>query len=204
MREITVKYEGECSACGAVLELGTRAMYEKTTGIFCVGCEPTDPEKIRKFRTIKAEYRASRKIGKAERLEREAASRVKPYERLRGDYAFITQPGHIPERARMIKAEDKAFEMLREAKEARQQAEGIMCYKTRVAGDAERKRQALRDQLDSIIHKGARVRDAVFGFGEVVGVFKKSYRIKFDGGFTYARDKSFIRPIAENEGREKP
>ena len=31
-------------------------------------------------------------------------------DRYRGDWAFATQPGHIPERARVIRAQDRAFE----------------------------------------------------------------------------------------------
>ncbi len=36
-------------------------------------------------------------------------------ERYRGDHAFNTQPGHIPERARVIAREDRAFESLQKA-----------------------------------------------------------------------------------------
>lgn len=195
MRQITIKYAGDCRRCGNPLEVGQAAMYEKSQGIFCLGCEPKDAEEVRQYRTLKAEARADQLIGKAERLEADASRRAAPMERMRGDTAFFTQPGRIPYRDRIFKAYDRAGELFKEARQARERAEGVMIYKTRVAGDAEKRRQAERGALDAVILKGSRVNDPVFGEGEVLGVFKKSYRIKFDRGFTYARDKSYVRPI---------
>ena len=60
MRQITVKYTGECRKCGNTLIVGSQAMYEKTTGIFCVGCEPTDTEDIRGYRQERADRKADR------------------------------------------------------------------------------------------------------------------------------------------------
>lgn len=195
MRQIIVKYDGECRKCGNQLAVDQGAMYEKSMGIFCVGCEPKDTEEIRQYRTMRAERRADQLIHKAERLEAEADRRAAPMERMRGDTAFFTQPGRIPFRDRIFKAYDKAGELFTEAKEARERADGVMRYKTQVAGDAEKRRQAKREALDALISKGSRVHDPVGGDGEVLGVFKKSYRIKFDRGFTWARDKSYVRPI---------
>jgi hypothetical protein len=75
----------------------------------------------------------------------------------------------------------------------RDKAESLRNVK--VAGDAERRRQAEREALDRIISKGSRVHDYTFGDGTVKGVYSKSYRIEFDRGFTYARDKSYVRPL---------
>jgi hypothetical protein len=33
MRQITVKYEGQCAKCSQPLDVGTPAMYEKTIGV---------------------------------------------------------------------------------------------------------------------------------------------------------------------------
>jgi hypothetical protein len=49
-------------------------------------------------------------------------SRNEPY---RGDYAFNTQPGHIPERARVIAREDRAIEHLQMAQHHEQRAAGL-------------------------------------------------------------------------------
>lgn len=169
-------------------------MYEKSMGIFCPGHEPTGTEDIRHFRTLKAEKRADQLIGKAERLEDKAEGRMKLFNSLRGDWAFATQPGHIPIRERAIKGYDKGLELMGEASEARQKAEGVMREKTRVKGDAERLYQAVRDRNDTLIGIGSKVFDPVFGHGTVVGVFKKSYKIDFGKGFKPSlRDKSYVR-----------
>jgi len=197
MREIILRYGGRCARCGAELEAGQPAKYEKSQGIFCPPCEPQGPDEIRQFRTIKAEARAERLTARADRLDADATRRAAPFEAMRGDIAFFTQPGRIPYRDRIFRSFDKAGELAKGARELRERAEGVLTYRTRVAGDAERRRQAEREALDAILGKGARVYDVVFGSGEIVSVHKKSYRIKFDrSGSTYARDKSYVRPEA--------
>ena len=42
--------------------------------------------------------------------------------------------------------------------------------------------------------------DHVFGYGEVVGIFKKSCRVKWEkSGNTWARDKVFLQLAKEQE-----
>lgn len=200
MRQLTLKYGGECKRCGEYLAEGETAMYEKSMGIFCIGHEPVETEDIRHFRTLKAEKRADQLIGKAERLEGKAKGRMKLFDSLRGDWAFATQPGHIPIRERAIKGYEKGMELMGEAREARELAEGVMREKTRVKGDAERKHQEVRDKNDTLIKVGSRVFDPVFGNGTIVGVFKKSYKIDFGKGFNPSlRDKSYVRLLPEDK-----
>ena len=194
MRQIAVKYDGECKKCGASLEVGQSAMYEKSMGIFCPGCEPTDSEDIREYRQEKADRKADRYEGWAAKREARASAQLNSNPEVRHDWAFITQPGHIPMRARMIKADDKAYESLQVANRMKAKANSLR--HVQVAGDAEKKRQGYREAMDERISKGSRVHDFAFGDGEVIGVYKKSYRIKFDGGFTYARDKSYVAPLS--------
>jgi hypothetical protein len=194
MRQLTVKYQGECKRCGKDLEIGQSAMYEKSMGIFCIGCEPKDIEEIRAFRLEKAERKAERYEEWAAKREHKASAQLNSMPEIRHDWAFITQPGHIPLRARMNVADDRAYESLNVAEGFRNKAESLR--HVRVAGDAERKRQTEREALDKIIQKGSRVYDVIFGEGEVVGVYTKSYRVKFDRcSKPYARDKSFLRPL---------
>ena len=195
MRQLTVKYAGNCKKCGNGLEIGQTAMYEKSMGIFCVGCEPKDTEEVREYRTMKAEAKAERLNGWAEKREREAEAKLNSYPEIRHDWAFITQPGRIPFRERMNRSDERAMESLQVAQGMRQKAASIL--NVRVAGDAERKRQAFREKMDSVVKKGSRVRDFCFGDGEVIGVYSKSYRIKFDKGCTYARDKSYVHPLKQ-------
>jgi len=193
MRELTVKWETECKRCSAALEVGSKAMYEKSMGLFCVGHEPTEVEEIRKYRTDKAEIKAARYDEWAEKREVKAEAALNSFPSMRHDWAFITQPGHIPARARMNAADDRALESLKVAEGMRSRAEGIRNVK--VAGDAERRRQALREKLDTFIHKGDRVRSVIFGEGIVLGVYTKSYRIKFDSGYTHSEEKSHCFPL---------
>lgn len=197
MRQINTKFDGTCARCNAEIETGEPAMYEKSMGIFCIGCEPTEVEDIREFRLATAERKAARYDDWATKREVKATAQLNSHPTLRSDIAFNTQPGHIPLRARMIKADDKAFESLDKAESMRNKAESLR--NVRVAGDAERQRQQIREKLDTIIQKGTIVYDAVFGTGEVVGVYKKSYRIKFREDFIISRDKSFVRPTAKEK-----
>jgi hypothetical protein len=208
MRELTVKWATECKKCGASLDVGVQAMYEKSMGLFCVGHEPKGVEEIRRYRTEKAEVKAARYDEWAEKREVKAEAALNSFPSMRHDWAFITQPGHIPARARMNAADDRALESLKVAEGMRSRAEGIR--NVRVAGDAERKREKIRAALDTMIGKGSQVHDAVFGLGTVVGVYPKSYRIRFDRlDRAIARDKAYVRPIKpitsprEGEANEK-
>lgn len=196
MRQLTVKYAGQCKRCNKDLEIGQPAMYEKSMGIFCIGCEPKDVEEIRAFRLEKAERKAEKYEAWAEKREQKANVQLNSNPSVRHDWAFITQPGHIPMRAQMIKADDKAFESLQVAERFRNKADSLR--HVRVAGDAERRYQAQREANDSVIQKGSKVVDIVFGEGTVISIHKKSYRIQWDrSGSTWARDKSFVKPIVQ-------
>jgi len=199
MRELTVKYQGECRKCGQSLEIGQSAIYEKSMGIFCIGCEPKEVEEIRAFRLAKAERKAEKYEAWAEKRERKATAALNSFPSMRHDWAFITQPGHIPARARMIKADDRAHESLQVAEGFRNKAESLR--NVRVAGDAELRREAKRQVNDALISKGSKVYDVVFGEGIILSIHKKSYRIQFNSRagegqfFTCARDKSYIKPL---------
>ena len=205
MRQLTVKYQGECKKCGQSLEIGQPAMYEKSMGIFCKGCEPKEVEEIRAFRLAKAEHKAEKYVAWAEKRENKAGAALNSFPSMRHDWAFITQPGHIPARARMIKADDRAYESLHIAEGMRNKAESLR--NVRVAGDAEAKREVKRQANDALIFKGSKVYDVVFGEGIVLSIHKKSYRIQFnsksgqDQFFSCARDKSYIKPLqTQKEG----
>ena len=71
------------------------------------------------------EARAGRLREWAEKRQHAAAAVFKQGEHYRGDFAFNTQPGHIPERARLIAREDRAFESLNKADEMTSRAAGI-------------------------------------------------------------------------------
>jgi len=195
MQTITVKYGGECRKCGAEIVVGSKAVHERRVGLFCPGCAPTDPEEIRHYRQEAADRKADKYEGWATKREQDANATLDSHRTITSDIAFCTQPGRIPFRDRINRQDDRAFESLHKAAEMHSKAENLR--HVRLAGDAERRRQAKREALDKLIGKGSRVCDGVFSLGTVVSVHKKSYRIKFDSGGTYARDKSYVRPAKE-------
>lgn len=71
------------------------------------------------------EAKAERLRGWAEKRETQASAVLASHERYRGDVAFYTQPGHIPERARVIAQSDRAFESLQKAENMASRANSI-------------------------------------------------------------------------------
>lgn len=72
------------------------------------------------------EARAERLHGWAGKRQADATATLTAIDQqYRGDYAFNTQPGHIPERARVIAREDRAFESLNKAGSMERRADGI-------------------------------------------------------------------------------
>lgn len=71
------------------------------------------------------EARAERFRGWAEKRQAQAAAVFKAHEQYRGDTAFNTQPGHIPERARVIAREDRAYRSIEKAQGMASRAAGI-------------------------------------------------------------------------------
>ena len=71
------------------------------------------------------EARADRLNEWAGKREERAAAVLKAGEPFTSDYAFNTQPGHIPFRARLIAREDRARESLGKAGSMRSRADGI-------------------------------------------------------------------------------
>ena len=69
--------------------------------------------------------RAERLRAWAEKRHQNAAAALQQNEKYRGDHAFNTQPGHIPERARVIARTDRAFESIRKADHIASRAEEI-------------------------------------------------------------------------------
>lgn len=199
MRQITVKYAGECAKCGAELPVGASAAYERITGIFCIGCFPMDSEEIREFRTARAERKAERLDAWAEKREERAAAALNSHPNIRHDWAFITQPGRIPFRERMNRADARAVESLRKAESMRARAEGLR--KVRVKGDAAKRDEAKREGIRPLLSKGSRVFDWCFGNGTVIKVNRLSASVKFDRcERAFARDLIFLQAGEKYQG----
>lgn len=194
MRQIIIKYEGECKKCGNPLLVDTQTMYEKSMGCFCIGCEPKDTEEIRHYRQIKADIKVDRYNEWAEKREKKAEAQLNSYPEIRSDIAFCTQPGHIPFRARMNRADDRAFENLNKAKEMRDKADSLS--HVRVKGDAEKRHQAERDKNDARFNVGDKVKSWIVGVCTILKINKKTYTVKVaSSNRAITQDKSFITTL---------
>lgn len=107
-----------------------------------------------------------RKEAKAERLqdyaakrERDAAAVFKANEPHTRDWAFITQPGHIPIRAKIIAQEDRAHESIAKAAEMTGRAAGIEHQlATSIYSDDEDAVERLTERIDGLEAERARVK----------------------------------------------
>jgi hypothetical protein len=202
MRPLTTKYAGECRKCGAEIPAGAQAVYEKRVGIFCPGCAPTETEEIRKYRQEGADRKADRLDGWAEKREEKADAVFAQGEKYRGDVAFNTQPGHIPERARLIARTDRACESLSKAREMRAKASSLRHVV--VAGDRERAREKKREITRLWIEKGMRVDTGMYGIGTVARINRKTATIEdcgTSGTFKTAVELSWVVPLPEDRER---
>jgi len=147
-------------------------------------------EEQRKIKKEKAERKARRLESKARRLLKKAQDIEDSWPKdVIHDIAFNTQPGHIPLRARIIRQQEKVFALREEAKKLFKKAENVRIYGSRVKGDAEREREEKRKKLDKEVQVGSRIFCPLYGWGRVLKIFKKSYRVKFDRGFVLTVDK---------------
>ena len=71
------------------------------------------------------EAKAERLRGWADKRQERATADLNSYPEMRHDWAFITQPGHIPARARMQAADDRAYASLQKARSMASRADGI-------------------------------------------------------------------------------
>lgn len=187
MRQLILKYGGECRACGAELVSGHLAGYEKRVGIFCPGCTPTDPEVIRQYRQEGADRRADKLDSWAESRERESERRFGAADEAVAGIPF-GQPilvGHHSERrhrsalARCDANMRKGWESSNVAREHREKADSLRAG-VRVKGDAERAREAEREEVRAWLVKGLRVTSPLWGPSTVVKVNKKTAKLAVD------------------------
>jgi hypothetical protein len=200
MRKITLRYSGSCRKCGATLPAGAQAVYERRVGIFCPADAPTDPEEIRALRQEAADKRAAKYEEWADKRRDNAEAVLKRNEGFTKDFAFNTQPGHIPIRARIIAQNDKAVESLQTAKRFEAKAKDLR--QVRVAGDAERARQAKRDAIRPLLRVGMAVHTGLYGPGIMKRINKKTATVEktgHEGHMTVAVDLSWIRIIVKKE-----
>ena len=196
MRQITLKYSGECRVCGKEIEAGQEATYEKRVGIFCLTCAPTDTEDIRAYRAEANERRADEYDEWAEKRRAKAESLERQNDPYRGDIAFCTQPGYIPERARANRRSEKAWEHSKTASTFEHKAAALRAG-PRVKGDADKRWQAKREQVLTWLKVGTQVDTCHYGLGTVKKINRKTARITGCGvsrTFETTVDLAFLSP----------
>lgn len=87
----------------------------------------------------------------------------------------------------------KSIELEEKAKRFREKANNLLHFANTNKGDAERKRQVIREQADLLVRVGMNVDTVVWGMGEVVKINKKTYTVKFPSGSQFTVDKSWVR-----------
>jgi hypothetical protein len=148
-------------------------------------------EETREMRQAKLDRKSERRERWAASANKKAEAIMKSVPSYAHDNAFITQPGPEMDRARAkIHARyDRAFEMQAKAAEHLTHVGQVAVVK----GDAEKRRQAVRDENDSLVKVGDKVYDWSFGSGVLMKINKKTYTIKFDNsGRAFPRDKSYL------------
>jgi len=194
MRRLNLKFSGDCRECGSTLPVGAEAIYEKRVGIFCPDCAPTDPEAIRAYRQEAADRKADRYEDWATKRRKNANATLRDNARFTEDIAFNTQPGHIPLRRRVIRQNDKAFESLETARRFDAKAKSLR--HVRVAGDAERKRQAKRDVIKPLLKVGMKVDTGIYGQGTIKKINRKTATVEntgASGNYMVNVDLSWLR-----------
>jgi len=196
MKEIRVKYTGECRKCGAILEVGSIANYERYTGIFCLACTPTDSEEIRTYRQESADRKADKYEGWANKRKERATAKLNSYPEIRHDWAFISQPGRIPFRDRMNQSDSRAVESLRIADKMQAKADSLRHI--RVKGDAEKRWQGLRELNIERFKVGDIVNTGLYGKGTILKINKKTAKIGntgTSGVYTTNVDLAFLSSV---------
>src|SRR6185312_17418618 len=112
-----------------------------------------DTEEIRRIRQEKADRKAAR-------LRKWAESAQAKGDAIRGsipdDFQFWSQPGMLNTKRKLRNRMDKGTRLELHAQELKEKADRIQAS-VRVAGDAEKKRQAQREVLDTVIQVGSQV-----------------------------------------------
>lgn len=201
MRQITNKYAGECAGCGTELPTGSLVWYERRCGIRCDACKPADTEALRAIREAGAERKAAKIEEWAAARERRSAAYQSRSDSLMGrdssgraDWALVTQPGYIPQRAQANRARERAWEESKIADSHRERAASLRSS-VRVAGDAEAAREARREAARAWLCVGKVVRSPMWGSGVVVKINKKTLSMRLSDGRVRSEGLHWVKPV---------
>jgi len=139
-------------------------------------------------RRARREARAERLAGWAATREQRANAQLTSQPELRHDWAFITQPGHIPERARMNRRDDAAFRSLDKADEMKRRADGIRAQNDRtIFSDDDDAIPRLRERIAELEVKVSTRKEAN-------AVYRKAHRAELAAMTPYERSQAVPWP----------
>ena len=130
------------------------------------------------------EARADRLREWAEKRETRAAAVFKANEPFTSDYTFNTQPGHFPQRARVIASEDRAYASLGKAREMASHADSI---------DAQAAAAIYSDDPDTIEALRARIASLEAEHEQIKSenaAFRTAHRAELKAMTAYQRDQA--------------
>lgn len=169
----------------------------------CYSCFKSRPiEEIRAYRQAKLDRKVIRLEAKAFRLDKTGEEKTATFRSFHGDISFFTQPNinsssgrsFTKYRERVYSKYDAGIKLQVEAEETRKKAEWLKKQGAVVKGDAEKKRQAIRDYMDTQVKVGDTVYSWIVGECTIVKVNKKTYTVKnHRTSNVFTQDKSFIK-----------
>jgi hypothetical protein len=134
------------------------------------------------------EAKVERLRGWAEKREVDAAAVFEANRPFTSDYAFNTQPGHIPLRARIIKQEDRAFESLQKAERMKSRAAEIQAQADHaIYSDDEDAVERLRERIAELEAKRDKIKTAN-------AAYRKEHRAELAAMTAYERHQAVPFP----------
>lgn len=169
----------------------------------CYACWKARPlEEVRAYRQAKIDRKVTRLNKWADSRDAKAENQMSEFNTLRKDWSWLTQP-NIPtssgrafarSRDRVMNRYDAGMKLSIEAGKMREKAEWLQKTGAVVKGDAEKKRQAKRDHMDTLVKVGDVVHSWIVGECTILKINKKTYTVKnHRTGNTFTQDKSFIK-----------
>lgn len=110
-------------------------------------------------RRERLESKLDRRLDWAKKRQSKSDALIAGHERFRGDHAFNFQPGHIPQRARVIAQEDRAFEHRQVARHHESKAAGLSAQlATSIYSDDEDAVERLREKVAALEAERERIK----------------------------------------------
>lgn len=186
--------QGICKKCNTVTDAEWKTLCRKCW-------RSQTPEEIRAYRQAKLDRKIARLRKGATSRDAQATTKQSEFIENSKDWAYVTQPNINTSkgrqfsryRERVLNKYDAGIRLQIEADDKREYADYLEKTGAVVKGDAERKRQALREEIDALVHVGDIVHSYHYQAVEILKKNKKTFTIKIvQTGSVFTIDKSYI------------